>query len=151
MVALVALSSLSGCSLINSDSVSTALPDSLPAILGTHWTLFGWGTGNDPQSLLDGTEITLDFTGAGAGLKGRISGSSGCNNYFGSYEISGDLIKITGIGSTKKYCAAPDGLMRQEAHFLTLLGSVRGYHLYGEQLDIEDESGQILFFVALHL
>jgi hypothetical protein len=150
IVALAVLSSISGCSLINSASVSTTLPDSLPALLGTHWNLYGWGTDNDPQSLLDGTVITLDFAGDGNGLTGRVTGSSGCNDYFGSYEISGDTIKITDIGATKKYCSVPDGLMTQEDQFFDELKSASGYHVYGEQLDIDVGGGQILFFVAIH-
>jgi heat shock protein HslJ len=150
IVVLFAISLVSGCSLINSVKVSSSQPDSLPVLLGTHWNLYGWGTVSDPQGLLDGTQITLDFTGDGDGLKGRISGGSGCNSYFGSYEISGDSIKITGIGSTKKYCSTPDGLMTQEDHFFGILKSASGYHLYGGQLDINVGGGEILFFVVLH-
>ncbi len=39
------------------------------------------------------------------GADGRVTGSSGCNRYFGTYKTSGQAIELRGIGGTRKLCA----------------------------------------------
>lgn len=50
----------------------------------------------------------------------RVSGSAGCNNFFGSFETTGDVIKFSGMGSTRKMCMDED-VMKHENQFLQLL------------------------------
>ena len=35
---------------------------------------------------------------------GKLTGFSGCNNFFGTYSFSGNTIHFSGIGMTKMYC-----------------------------------------------
>lgn len=35
---------------------------------------------------------------------GKLSGFSGCNNYFGSFIVSGNTIHFAGVAMTKMYC-----------------------------------------------
>ncbi|MBC8013177.1 MAG: META domain-containing protein [Methyloceanibacter sp.] len=49
---------------------------------------------------------------------GRITGSGGCNRFFGAYTISGDHIKIGPLAATRKGC--PGLLLAETAFFATL-------------------------------
>ena len=83
------------------------------------------------QDVLDGTqwvlESYLDFTpipGTTVSLvfsDGKIEGVSGCNTYFGKYQIDGDKIRIGEIGLTEMYCDEPVGVMEQEGFIVRSL------------------------------
>lgn len=51
---------------------------------------------------------------------GRISGSGGCNRFFGSYEFKKTRFKAFGVGTTKMACMR-HGTMETEADFLNAL------------------------------
>lgn len=51
---------------------------------------------------------------------GRISGSGGCNRFFGTYELKKTRFKAFGLGTTKMACMRP-GTMETEADFLDAL------------------------------
>ena len=38
--------------------------------------------------------------------KGELSGSGGCNNFFGTYDLNGTTLTIGPLASTKKMCAS---------------------------------------------
>jgi heat shock protein HslJ len=42
------------------------------------------------------------------------------------------------------YCSEPEGVMDQEARYLTLLESTAGYRIDGDQLNLLDEDGKTL-------
>jgi hypothetical protein len=124
-------------------------PLTLDLLLEADWDLFGWGLLETPEGLVHDTRITAIFTGEGDGLRGTISGSAGCNNYFGSYEITGTNIRIKEIGLTKKFCGTPSGVMEQEAFFISALKAATGIRTLGGQLDILFGSqSQVLFFIG---
>lgn len=52
----------------------------------------------------------------------RAYGNAGCNHWFASYQLDGQQIRFSQIGSTRKLCA--EHLMRQEQHFLELLSRI---------------------------
>ena len=70
---------------------------------------------------------------------GGVGGTSGCNSFFGSYTLDGDLISIEQIGSTLMAC--PDPLMQQEQDFLAALSAAAGYAIDGETLQLLDAAG----------
>lgn len=73
---------------------------------------------------------------------GSVSGTTGCNNYFG------DFAAATGfgpIGSTKMAC---DGVMEQEAFFLSVLSADATVAIEGALLTITAPSGDALQFRA---
>lgn len=67
---------------------------------------------------------------------GELSGSGGCNNFFGTYDLNGTRLKIGPLASTKKMCA--DGMEAEQAFFDTLQAARRieathtKLHLYDE-------------------
>jgi heat shock protein HslJ len=110
-----------------------------PELASTRWMLQTL----DGQPLIDVTTITAEFA------EGRISGSAGCNQYFGSYETSGNELTIREIGSTEMFCMEPEGIMEQEQAFLSALGTVGAYQVEGGQLEMLDADGNVvLTFVA---
>jgi heat shock protein HslJ len=55
----------------------------------------------------------------------RVSGGTGCNQYFAVYRVNGGTLSVSGIGSTKMACAP--ALMGQESAYLGLLGAAASY------------------------
>ena len=107
---------------------------------GTAWEL----TYINGNPLIEGTSITLFFEGEG------IRGGSGCNTYFGGFTLApAGGIQLSDIGMTEMACLEPEGLMAQESTYLGLLGDVERAVLQGDQLTLQDASGQdVLVFTA---
>ena len=119
---------------------TTASPSS--SLQGKTWRLTSFTNESSSVVVLPGTEITATF-----GADGKLTGSAGCNNYFASYQIFGNGIKIGSIGSTLKYCAEPTGVMAQETTYLRLLQSSTTYAVTFDQLKISDRTctNQLIF------
>lgn len=73
------------------------------------------------EPFVQGTKLTLSFE------DGRVSGSAGCNTYFGDYEVSKGTLKVGPLGMTKKLCS-PE-IMAQEALFSKFLASVDSFKI----------------------
>lgn len=114
---------------------------SLADFSGSEWVL----TAFDPQRPAPSTpEVTfhLDLEDK------RISGSSGCNNYFGTVESPGTRELVIGpLAGTKKMC--PPEMMDVERSFLKALGSANSYTWFLGQMAISysdgDDYGLLLF------
>ncbi|MCO6450613.1 MAG: META domain-containing protein [Caldilineales bacterium] len=81
-------------------------------------------------------EITARFE------NGQVAGQAGCNNYFGSYETSGNELTIQTGGATLMAC--PDELMAVEQLYLDQLSKVALYAIVGDQLEMGDIDGKLL-------
>jgi heat shock protein HslJ len=102
---------------------------------GTSWTLNAYsGT-----SLIPGTTVNLTFEG------GELSGSAGCNHYFGSYEVRGSTITIEGVGMTEMFCMEPEGVMEQEKVYLSALSAAQTFQVDGGRLVIASSGGDLTF------
>jgi heat shock protein HslJ len=108
-------------------------PDSLS---GSAWDL----SSLDEKLPLQGRKITIEFG------EGKLSGSSGCNSYSGSYEIKGNKIKTGAIGITLMSCVDP-GVMEQEQYFLAYLQDAQSFTLSSGQLRIFRSDGKALAFL----
>ena len=69
---------------------------------------------------------------------GRITGSGGCNRFFGGYTISGNHIKIGPLASTRKGCP---GLIKVEATFFATLQAASSFAQTDTTLILFDASG----------
>ncbi|MCU0507400.1 MAG: META domain-containing protein [Anaerolineae bacterium] len=93
------------------------------------WTVTSFNNGREAVvSLLEGSEITLNFEAA------ELNGSAGCNNYFGSYTVESNAITVGQLGSTMKFCEAPEGVMDQEQQYLAALQSAATFMIEGNEL-----------------
>ncbi len=91
------------------------------------------------QPALPGRSLTLNFE------NGRVFGSAGCNNYFGSYSTDTDgKLQIGKVGMTLMLCY-PDEIMVQERQFVEMLGKVAGYCITADgRLTLNDAKGVAL-------
>lgn len=74
---------------------------------------------------------------------GKITGSDGCNTFFGSYKLSdGNKISINeNLGTTMKAC--PD-MKLNEKEFFNVLKNAEKYDLKGNTLMLKNSNGQLL-------
>lgn len=64
----------------------------------------------------------------------RLSGFSGCNNFFGSYTLEkGNRIHFSQLGATKRACP---NLQVSEHEFLQVFGMADNYSLNGDTLEL---------------
>ena len=107
------------------------------------WSLDSFGEQNSPEQVLDGSEITATFDKR----KGEVSGSSGCNTYFASYEINGNNLSISNLAWTEMACLSPAGVMEQEQEFLSLLADVESFQVDDVSLTITCSGGRQLYYM----
>lgn len=133
MTSLCALFVLAGCV---SSSV-TDRPDSdvvaMP-LTNTYWQLVSIGT--EPVAATDSEQkahiLFLD--------DGRVSGFSGCNQYMGDYQVTGENLLFDSMSSTRRAC--PDN-MTEQLLFAALAKTV-GVNLEGIELRLLGETGEEL-------
>ncbi len=99
--------------------------------------------GETVMVLPDDVAITLAIRG------NEVSGSAGCNFYFGVATIDGTAINISEIGSTLMLCA-PDALMNQETDYLAILATVATYEIEDDQLHLSNAAGDIVLTFAVN-
>lgn len=102
-------------------------------LLDTKWKLSEMG-----QTKLPEKEITISFD------KNKVNGNSGVNNYFGSYEIKNNSIKIGPVGSTRM--AGPENLMKIEFEYLKLLQDSKTIEFNNNFLILTTNDGKVLKF-----
>jgi heat shock protein HslJ len=84
------------------------------------------------KAIIPGSSISSEFTS-----DGKVSGSSGCNQYSSTYTITGSTIKIaTPMASTLMACSQE--LMDQESAYLKALGEAKTFSVAGDQLTLAD-------------
>jgi heat shock protein HslJ len=104
-------------------------------LAGTQWVLV---TLEGQPPLAAGTVPSAEFTAD------QISGSTGCNHYFGAYEVRGDTLTLGAVASTEMACLEPAGVMDQEQAFLAALASVSSYRLEAAGLELLDGAGNVV-------
>ena len=119
-------------------SYARIVPPAPEPLAGTNWTLDSFYTGDAVSSVISGTTITAVFN-----EDGRVSGSAGCNNYFGTYTVSGNSLSISSIGSTKMNCPGR-GVILQESTYLTSISKAASFTISGTRLSLADANGATL-------
>ena len=110
-------------------------------LAGTQWLLVSLN-GQPPVS---GSQPSAQFT------QTEISGSAGCNGYWGSYQADGNKLKMKNVGNTVMACIKPAGLMDQERAFLDALNLVGSFRLAQDRLELLDASGDAILVFAPRL
>jgi len=120
--------------------VLSLAPQVAAALTHTEWTLtvYNNGQGGLVTPLLD-TTITATFDD-----EGRLFGSAGCNTYRADFENTDGTLSLGAAASTRRFCAAPDGVMQQEQAFLAVLAEVASYTISGNQLTLQSADGTTL-------
>ena len=118
---VLVLVALAGCS-----SSAGSQSASGGTLTGQVWAL----TGLAGKAPIQDTGITIQF-----GTDGNVSGSSGCNQYSGTYTASGNSLTINSpLASTMMMCAEP--VMVQESAYQAALAGVKAYTVKGDKLTL---------------
>ena len=102
----------------------------------TGWQLVSFGPSGSETRVVPGTTVTARF-----GEDGRVGGSTGCNNYGGTYEVRGDTISIGRLISTKRACLDQNA-NEQERRFLGALEAANSFRLTSGRLTITSQRGR---------
>ena len=78
---------------------------------------------------------------------GEVSGSAGCNVYFGSYESSDGSLAFGALASSMMACPEPAGTL--ESAYLASLAMVAGYSLEDSTLTLVDDAGTALLVFTM--
>jgi heat shock protein HslJ len=117
------------------DATGRLLASFVPASItpvGADWEVVAYNNGKQAVvSLIMDTEVTASFS-----TDGRVTGTAGCNQYFASYELEEQSLRIGRAGATRRFCAEPEGLMRQEALYLEALRSAATFRLECTRLEL---------------
>lgn len=106
---------------------------------GTNWRLVAYGPENEPILPVNDSTITLEFTSST-----ELSGSAGCNSYFGVYESGKDSFATESVGMTEMYCM-DEALMNQESAYFRALTSARKYELSADRLKLFYNGSALVF------
>lgn len=106
---------------------------------GTSWQVNSINNGKQAvvSTIID-SKLTVNFD-----ANGIITGTAGCNNYSARYKVTGKKIRISGVSSTRKMCAKPEGIMQQEAEFLKALESASITEFDGKKLDLRTDTNAL--------
>ena len=108
-------------------------------LAGTSWSVTAFNNGRQGlESVLPSPKLTAVF-----GKDGNLTGFAGCNDYGAPYKASPPRLSIGPVASTKKACAAPTGVMDQEARYLAALHTATSYRIEGSTLELRTSSGAL--------
>jgi heat shock protein HslJ len=99
---------------------------------GTSWLL---AEGKD-MSIPQEVRMTIAFAAA------RVSGSSGCNRFTGTYQEDGESISLGPLAGTRMACA--DEVMTAERAYLAALAEAASWSATAASLTLSNEAGEKL-------
>lgn len=112
-----------------------------PALRGTDWRLAELN-GQPPATPMDKNVAHLILDGT----ESRYSGSAGCNQMTGAFELDGDSLRFKPGAMTMMACSEP--LMTQEQAFTKALQSVTTYRISGKTLELMSGDKAVAKFKA---
>ena len=91
------------------------------------WSLTSYGDPDSLKMLLPDTELTARFDSE----EKEVTGSGGCNTYFGEYDADSNSLTLTGpLAVTEMWCG--DEIGAQESEYLEIL-------MAAEKYEVEDD------------
>lgn len=121
-----------------------AATSSVPAGLAGDWTLTTLGIQQGSGVTYPTTTISLTLS-----QDGSLTGYDGCNNYFGTFTLTGTTtpkgqgMTISGLGASKKVCP---NLASQQQEYLNILSKTDTYVVDGTQLTLTGSMGDVLIY-----
>jgi heat shock protein HslJ len=110
-------------------------------LVGTQWTL---------GAIVSGSTITAPVQDHPATLllaeDGTASGTTGCNDFNGTYTREGESLTFGPLATTRKFCEGD--VNTQEQAFLQAMGQVAGFTIDGPQLRLTDSNGSDLLIFS---
>ena len=99
-------------------------------LVGTRWVLDGLVDGDAVSSTMGDEPATLTLRD-----DGRLSGSTGCRTFDGSYQLEDGAVRVTQLINDDRAC--PD-LETQDEHVLAVIADGFDYEIEGAQLRLVD-------------
>jgi heat shock protein HslJ/uncharacterized protein YraI len=131
-----------GSTVFRQVTINVTAPPPPPApdnpLAGSRWQVVQFNDGSGITTLIEGSRITVEFGG-----NGQVTGNSGCNTFSGSYQVNGNRLSVSQLGGGMMNCPEPEGVMEQEAEFLTTLQSAATFSIDGNRLEIQNGAGQL--------
>ena len=109
------------------------------AIYSSNWVLTDWTVNGNSNIISTEKPITIEFDE----LNKKISGSAGCNQYFGNYKLREGVLSTGPLGSTMMYCT--EEIMNQETGFLGLFEPGVKISIKNSFLLLENDNNQLKF------
>lgn len=109
------------------------LAESAPALIGPTWLLLE-AKGMAVKVPADARQPYIIFHGA----EKKATGYSGCNEFFGNYELKGEKLTFGPLGATRRFCEGAAG--DTELAFLQALGGTRSWKAEKGMLLLLDDS-----------
>jgi heat shock protein HslJ len=114
-----------------------APPPPAAALEGTQWRLSDLGG----RKALDGANMRFDPNNVEA------RGNTGCNAFFGRYELDGGRLRFGAIAGTRRACGGD--MDQQEGALLRALGDTRTWRIAGNTLILRGDAGDLARFAGL--
>ncbi len=103
---------------------------------------------NNDWKLIQMNNVGKDYGRASIKFKttqNRISGNTGCNNFFGNYEVEGEYISFAQMGSTRMLCDEESN--KTERDFLNILsGKKLRFDVADQTLNLYDGNRLVMMF-----
>lgn len=131
MAALAAAVLLAGCT-----AVVPAGP--APSLKETTWVV----TQIHGEATIADFQPTMSF-----GAANEVSGNTGCNQFSGSYTLTGTTLSFGPLAQTEMACL-DGGVMEQEAAFGAALGTVVALRLADDTVELLDGEGEVALLLA---
>ena len=101
----------------------------------TRWLLVSYGEPGNLKNVIPDAEPTARFDSETK----EVQGSGGCNTYFGSYEVDGNDLTMTGpFAVTEMWCGDAKGA--QESEYLDILLAAGSFEVDGDAMIIRSGS-----------
>ena len=134
MLALTSPCNAAAAASASGSASAAALPDR--ALTGTYWKLVEidaakaevFANQREPHLILRSETSS-------------VSGSSGCNNFAGSYASGGSTLSFGQMAGTRMMCIHG---MEQEAAIHKALARVAGWQVSGDRLELRDAAGAVV-------
>ena len=121
-----------------SGAITATLASQAQSLAGTSWNVTMINNGRQAVvGIVDGSTVTMAFDNAG-----RVSGTTGCNQYNAAYTADGDTLRFSAVASTRMACADP-AVDEQEQAFLRALEAVESLHFESDRLDLRGADGEL--------
>ena len=119
-------------------SCQTEEPPKGGVLVNDTWQLTEYRFGKAHHKVLPQRPISMRFE------RNLVSGSAGCNRYFGSFTNQGVSIDFEEISTTERACTDNE-LVNQEARFINLMTNARTYTATSTELIIYCTDGKMMF------
>jgi heat shock protein HslJ len=117
-----------------------AAPETAATVEGPTWRLRSLGEMDERELAAAPRGVTARFSG------GRVEGSSGCNQYGGTYTIEGDRLTVGQVAGTMMACPEPQ--MKVENAFRAAFIGQSRFSTSGSRLTLAAANGATLVFEA---